>query len=118
MPTNHLTEKAYSFLFGMLGAMLILLVSHLMFDRPKNIATVNITGLVNQFIQQESQKNVPPDRLKQEIKEFGHRLERNLKQLAAQKKLILLPNEAVIAGSHDVTNLIAHKIIVDENHDV
>jgi len=109
-------EKIYIFLFGMLGALTAFFLVYLMSSSPKNIETVNITGLVNQFIQQESLKNLPQDAVKQETKIFGDKLERELKRLAKQKNVVLLPSEAVIAGSHDETSLIKSRLM-DENQD-
>ena len=106
---NHI-EKMHSFLFGMLGAMATLIIVHYISQPPSNIVTVNITGIVEQFIKDESKKNLSPDVLKDEVKEFGNKLEITLRKYAHQNHLVLLPNEAVIAGSQDHTAIIINSI--------
>jgi hypothetical protein len=92
-----------SFLFGMLGAAIVLIFSHLISPKQEKIATINITKIVDEFIKEENSKHLEPDLMKQEVKKFGQQLESNLKTFAKRNHLILLPNEAVIAGSEDYT---------------
>jgi hypothetical protein len=101
---------ASSFLFGMLGALVIVIFMNFYISPVPSIGTVNITSLVDSFIKQESQKNVSPDVLKQEVKSFGMMLEKELKKFSKKNHLVLLPVEAVIAGSHDYTNVIRNKM--------
>ena len=102
-----------STLFGMIGALIITVMMHMMVAPPTSFATVNITGLVGQFVQLEAKRNVPPDQLRREVKQYGATLERELKSFAKQKHLVLLPTEAVIAGAHDYTDQIDHQINVN-----
>lgn len=99
-----------AFLFGVLGALIVFIIAHF-FVRPLPvIGTVNITHLVDRFIKEESAKNLSPDTLKNEVKIFSLKLERELKTVSAKHHLILLPSEAVIAGSHDYTKLIRERL--------
>lgn len=105
---------ASSFLFGMLGALIIFMFMNFYISPTPSIGTVNITSLVDRFIKQESQKNLSPDVLKQEVKTFGMTLEKALQIFSKQNHLVLLPAEAVIAGSHDYTALIRQRLMTKQ----
>jgi hypothetical protein len=96
-------QQAYSFLFGMLGAIFVLLIVQLNSPKPKNIVTVNITQIVAQFMKDESQRNTAKDSLNEEVKRFGVRLEKTLKNYSKTHHVILMPSEAVIVGTTDAT---------------
>lgn len=100
----------YSLLFGMLGSMIIFLAAYHFYNKSPQIATVNITALVNDFIKTESKQNKPQDVLTKEVKQFGITLEKTLKEVARDQHLLLMPSEAVIAGSIDYTPLIKNKM--------
>ena len=46
------------------------------------------------------------------MSEFGNQLEVTLRQLAKEKRIILFPSEAVIAGSQDYTDVVNQKMKV------
>ena len=104
---NH----AYAFLFGLLGAMVIIFLTHMMAPKERQIATVNITQIIKQFTQAEAKKMMTDETLKRETKAFGRHLEETLKKFAETHHLILVPTEAVIAGCEDVTRLITLKLM-------
>lgn len=107
---SKIISYSNSFLFGALGALFVFIVAYYFTSMPPSIGTVNITRIVDQFIKEEAVKNLPPNILKQEVKLFGKNLEKELKQFSSQNHLVLLPSEAVIAGSHDYTSLIMQRI--------
>lgn len=94
----------------MLGCLIVFIAAHLFNPTTSTIGTVNITGIINHFIKQESNKNLSPDVLKQEVSEFGNKLEVTLRQLAKEKHITLFPSEAVIAGSQDYTDAVNKKM--------
>lgn len=102
MSKSNLLQLVSSMLGGIMGATLILMGSHFLFPAPR-IATVNLTGLIDRFIQTESSKHLPQDVMQQDIKTFGMQLEKELHQAALDQHLILLPSEAVIAGAPNVS---------------
>ncbi|MHB1948906.1 MAG: TrbI F-type domain-containing protein [Gammaproteobacteria bacterium] len=104
------TTYAYSFMFGMLGALFIFMIVHIVDKDRIQIGTVNITGIVDQFIKQESEKNLQPDILKKEVKHFGSNLNKQLQEISKEKNIILMPSEAIIAGSRDFTSLIYQRL--------
>ncbi len=108
---NNIFIYSSSFLFGVLGALLVFIIANFFTPSIPSIGTVNITNLVDRFIKEETIKNLPPDTLKKEVKAFGNHLEKELKAFSAKNHLILLPAEAVIAGSHDYTALIRERLV-------
>lgn len=103
---NH----AYSFLFGMLGSMLIFTMFYIYAPRPQKIAVVNVTAIVREFVQKETKLNKSQDDVTKETKQFGVTLEKTLKQFSKENNLLLMPSEAVFAGSQDYTFIIKNKI--------
>ncbi len=97
-------HAATSLLFGMLGAILVAIIVQFINKPAPIIATVNITQLVDQFIKEEQQKNIPQHILEKETQFFGKKLEFRLKQLAIENNLVLFPREAVISTVPDVTD--------------
>lgn len=102
--SNFSLHATTSFLFGMLGAMVVVTIVQLNDKPTPMIATVNITQLVDQFIRDAQQKNIPQGILEKEAKQFGKKLELRLKQLAIQNNLVLFPKEAVISTVPDVSD--------------
>lgn len=113
LKNTYLITKMLDFLqpllCGMLGGLIILAFFNN--HNSLSIATVNITGLVDRFIKEESQKNLPPDKLKNEVSRFGNQLEQVLKVHAKDTHKVLLPSEAVITGTDDDTAIISQKIL-------
>lgn len=107
---NNIFEKANSFLFGMLGAATVLMINHYIILPPNKIVTVNISGIVDNFIKQESKKNLDADIVKKEVSSFGKNLETKLSEFSKKNHFILLPSEAVITGANDYTNVINKSI--------
>jgi len=107
---SRLIDKSYAFLSGMLGALIVMCLTIWLTPPTNAIATVDITTLTNQFIQSERSKNLSEDVLTKEAAIFGKQLEKNIKQLAHQYHLVILPKEAVMVGSVDYTQHIAKSL--------
>lgn len=107
---DSITHFSFSFLFGMLGALIIFMIIHLYKNQDIQVGTVNITGMVDRFIKQEAQKNIQPDILKKEVKQYGVHLNKELQSFSKEKNLVLFPSEAVIAGSRDYTSIINQRM--------
>jgi hypothetical protein len=103
-------QAVTSFMFGMLGAITIVTIVQLMHASEPMIATVHITQLVDQFIKEERQKNIPQALLEKEIKQFGNKLEATLKKVAKENNLVIFPKEAVMTTVPDVTDRIRESI--------
>lgn len=104
---NHV----YSFLFGMLGAMLIVLIANTIHPNQKEIATVNIHQIIRQFSQTEAKKDIAEEALRNETRTFSKNIEETLKEFWRKHNLILVPTEAVIAGCHDYTAVITQEMM-------
>lgn len=102
-----------SYLLGLLGALTVFIIILTVETKPQKVGVVNIIGIANQFIQEESKKNLPSDILKKEIQHFGKNLEKELKAFSQNHQVILLPSEAVIAGEKDYTALFRKQLFID-----
>lgn len=106
---------SYSFIFGLITAMAVFVISQQLQIKPKDIATVNITTIIKQYTQTEAKKQLSDTQLKNETNRFGKQLEATLKQLSHDRQLVLLPSEAVIAGCEDYTQLVI-TLMQENNH--
>lgn len=97
------SDSAYHLLLGMLGAAILLLGLHIVSPEKPRIATVNITGIVDQFVQSQIKAHLPPSQLKQNVSDFGKQLNITLNVMAKKYHVVLMPSEAVIAGASDLT---------------
>ena len=113
--TNESTIMyAYSFLFGMLGALTIFIIAHNLEKNTPKIGTVNVTAIVNKFIKQETEKNLQPEVLKNEVKQFGTNLNKKLQLFSKKNNIILMLSEAVISNTHDYTSVIYRQMQLDK----
>lgn len=103
-------DYAYSFLFGMLGSMLIITLFYYMSPVPQKLAVVNATAIVKEFVKKEIEQNKSQDTLTNETKKFGASLEQASREIAEENNLILMPSEAIIAGSQDYTAAVKIRI--------
>jgi hypothetical protein len=104
----------YQLAIGMLGAFvmwLVLCCGHFKTD-PK-IGTVNITGIVNDFVKSQASAHLSEQETKIKVEAFGKNLEKTLHQLAEDKHLVLFPSEAVIAGANDYTSYVVQEMNSD-----
>lgn len=108
---------AKGYLSGLLGALTVFAVMHYYDAKPNMVGTVNITYLVEQYSKQEAAKNLPIELLKKEVSEFGSLLEHETKKLSLEKHLVLLPNQAVIAGSKDYTAIVRARMEKQMSHE-
>lgn len=94
--------------FGMVGALFIHLI--LIHQAPRTIATVNIIGLEDSFIRETSNLHLNPAEMDKKVMSFANALNKTVVDIAKQKKVVLLPSEAVIAGSPDFTEEVANQV--------
>lgn len=86
---------------GLIG--LVLVINTLTYHFSYRVATVNITGLVKSFVNETARLHLAPEVAHQQVERFGKVLDKALQTMSQKKHLILLPQEAVIAGANDVT---------------
>ena len=105
-------EENTPFFMKLLGLVLVLLIvnySILHWQKP-TIAKVDVTKLVNQFVQAQLKLNLSQTEVQQRVKIFGHELELTLNKIAKKKQVVLLPSEAIIVGANDLTPQITQEL--------
>lgn len=117
--SKYLFEQGKTILFsmtvseiiaGMLGAVIILFILHITEPQPKPIGTVNITGIVNQFVKSQAKLDLPPKVLQQRVNDFGKQLQASLDDISHKHHVVLMVQEAVISGSQDYTEEVKHRL--------
>lgn len=90
----------------------LMLMAYLLthFTSSEKIGKVNITGIVNQFVQSQIKVNESDTLRKKHIKVFGHQLELILQKISTSEHVVLLPSEAVIAGAKDYTDAVQQEL--------
>jgi len=116
---NNLLTNGCAYLFGMLGALTLFVITHFLVISPPTIGTVNVSGIIEQFIRQESRKNLPQEILKKEVHKFGVLLDQVVKTYAKQHNVSLFLREAVVAGGRDYTSeinkIMQHDLVTAKN---
>lgn len=96
-------------LFGMLGALIL----HVVFFglSSSRLATVNITDIQSSFLHETMNQGLNTVQMKEKVTKFASILNNTLIELAKRKNLILVPSEAVIAGTNpDYTAVVVNQI--------
>lgn len=76
----------------------------------KTLVTVNITALQDSFIKETVAQHLSPAEAKEKVAQFSKFLNEAILNLSNNKKMIVLPREAVITGANDETNTVANDI--------
>lgn len=100
------TTACYYLILGLLSTAFMMLIIYFIAPQKPAIATVDVTRMVNQFVQAQIKLNLPKQELQQRVKTFGAQLETTLNAVAKKQKVVLVPSEAVIAGGKDLTPLV------------
>ena len=101
---SFLREMVIQLLMGMIGAAIVIGIALLFSHQPRAaIGTVNITGLIDQFIQSQAKLPLSAGAMKERVHQFGKKLEDVTKEIADERRITLLPSEAVIEGGIDYT---------------
>jgi type-F conjugative transfer system protein TrbI len=79
------------------------LISWLWPQPPKTVRQVRMTQLVDQFVQRTARQELSDEQRQQLVQQFTRRLNRRVRQLAADHNWVIVPAEAVMAGAPDVT---------------
>ncbi|MDA0967631.1 MAG: TrbI F-type domain-containing protein [Proteobacteria bacterium] len=76
---------------------------------PK-IVTLDTKGMLQDFIVDAAKTDLQGDELDAYVKRYTESLENITKELAEQENLLILPNNAVIAGNIDITSQVEQLI--------
>ncbi len=74
------------------------------------LATVDITGIIHQFVKMESTQSDSPAQHQERIHAFSAQLESTLQTVAKENHVILVPKEAVIVGGVDLTPEVSKRL--------
>jgi Type-F conjugative transfer system protein (TrbI_Ftype) len=105
---SFIHHRAWLGLGAAIGFMLLL--CKLVPLHTQTLATVDVTGLVRQFVRSQANLNLPHETREQQVKAFGHQLETTLKAIAKERHVVLMPQEAVISGAVDLTPLVKARL--------
>jgi len=108
---SQIEKDIYQFLLGALGALCVLFIYHALegHQQPR-IATVNLTGVVNNFIKAQVGQQLSQEEQQRRVKAFGSSLEKTMKEIALKHHVVLMPSEAVIAGARDYTPVLQQRL--------
>lgn len=121
---SNVISKCHSFfsshlvgtlIVGICSSWIVSLGMHMMEPQPPTIAMVDITGLVNQFVQTQVKFHLPTPELKERVNSFGHQLQTTLTTLAEKQHEVILMQEAVVAGVPDVTPIVKAQLAPNKN---
>ncbi len=76
----------------------------------RQVAIVDITGLIHQFVRVESKLPHSATEHQAHIQAFSEILEGTLQTIAEKKNVILVPKEAIIAGGIDLTPEVSKRL--------
>lgn len=94
-----------SFLGGCLAVSILFLALPHTFLKSPEWATVDVTGLIHDFVKTESTVVASPAQHQASVRLFSQELDGVLQRISEEKGVILVPKEAVIAGMvPDVTS--------------
>jgi hypothetical protein len=89
---------------------LMVLLCKRMLVPTQTLATVDVTGILRQFVNSQDKLNLPPKLLKLRATAFGHQLETTLNAIAKEYHVVLILQEAVITGAVDLTTLVKERL--------
>jgi Skp family chaperone for outer membrane proteins len=78
------------------------------------IVTVDLKGILQDFIVGTAASKLEGDELDSHVKEYTDKLERLTKKLALQENFIILPKNAVLAGGMDITEQV--RTLLDQGY--
>lgn len=100
-------------LYGMLGAVLVGLIIELWSPAALNkpeIVTVNITGMINQYVKTLAKANLTQDQMMQQVSTFAKDIQLVIKETSKKHHWMIMPSQAVLSGGHDVTPMIQKEV--------
>jgi Type-F conjugative transfer system protein (TrbI_Ftype) len=100
---------ALMMLSTLMGTTISVVLSRVILPNPQ-FATVDMTGLMYRFVKSEASGSASLAEKRIEVHHFSQQLETVLKTIAQEKHVILVPKEAVIAGSQDMTAEVAARL--------
>lgn len=100
---------ALMMLSALMGTTISIVLDRVILPNPQ-LATVDMTGLMYRFVKSEAAGSASLTEKRIEVRAFSQQLETVLQTIAREKHVILVPKEAVIAGSQDMTAEVAMQL--------
>ena len=94
------------FLAGLLGAAVFWGIQSFTQKQPPTLATLNVRVLKDEEIARVAKSTLSPQQAAEQVRQYGARLSKNIEVLAKKHNLIILPEQAVIAGGADITDAV------------
>lgn len=109
MTHDKLMYVSITCLLALVMMFVLFLSSYFMSMRP-SIATVDLTRIVNQQVKVLAKANLSKEQTEQRLKQFAEDLTATVKTIAKQHHLTIMPSEAVIAGSLNLTTELEQRL--------
>lgn len=75
------------------------------------IVTIDVSPILSSFIEGQKNTRLSSDEIDESTLKFAERLEKVIKNKAKEQGLIIVPKQAVIAGSRDYTKVIQDEVL-------
>lgn len=108
--TDKILAMFQNILLGILGGLIAFLIMQHMVPAQKQLVKIDVSKIVNNYIQNAANKHLSKEKLEEETKRFAKNLESKLQILAERERIIVLPSQAIIAGGNDYTEQVEHEI--------
>lgn len=104
-------------LSALMGTTISIMLDRVILPSP-SLATVDMTGLMYRFVKSEASGSASLTEKRIEVRAFSQQLETVLQTIAREKHVILVPKEAVMAGSQDLTAEVAARLSLSSSTSV
>jgi hypothetical protein len=104
---DNIMQKSQPLLLCIIGALIVFCIASYLTPAAKQIATIDVLAITQQFVKSERDKNISEEAIKKDSIVFGQQLEKTIKQFSKNHpQVVLLPKEAVMAGGEDYTAVV------------
>ena len=79
--------------------------------KSKHIVTMDIQLILNEFVTEKSRENIPEAQINQLVDSFSIKLTKVINDEAESHDYLILPKQAVLDGSFDITEDIKKKVL-------
>ena len=85
------------------------------FFKQKTIVTIDIQGIISEYILKISSENLTEKEISEKVLSFTQKLENTLKHTASKNNIILMPQQVVFGGVvRDITNEFKKEVMKNE----
>lgn len=112
-------RKLTSPLFLLTALLIFVLLNGLLmiYEKPAQIAVVDITGISSAYIKTLAESHVSDDKSQALLAHFSQQLDKTLKMMSHERNEIILPKQAVLSGAIDETNTLVEWMKKEDKHE-